>query len=105
MATGRTIIVESKQTIYDIAKQYYGSADAIFLLFKDNPELVGLNTVLYAGQLLRITSPAIDADVVEFYAKNNITSATEVDDINEYELPNVGDFDENDFDENDFLTL
>ena len=96
-------IVESNQTIYDVGLQKYGSIDGVFLLLTDNPQLPGLDTILIAGQKLKIKSDPIDGDVVNYYTKNAIVPATEVTDIDEFEIITDGDFDLDDFDENDFL--
>jgi len=89
-------IVESKQTIYDVAAQKYGNIDGVWLLFNDNPDLDGLVTVLVPGQVLKIKSDPIDANVVEYFKKNNVASASEVDDIDSYDLDTYEDFN-NDF--------
>lgn len=80
MARNLKIKVVERQTIFDIGLQYYGSCDGVFLLFEDNPELPGMNTRLTGGQWLKITSDAIDKDIVELYRIKGIVPVSEVDD-------------------------
>lgn len=96
-----TYIVIDGQTIYDIAIQFYGSIDGVFLLLQDNPTLNGLDTILTAGQKLKIKSDAIDADAVEYFKKNNIVPCSEVEDILDFEITPDGGDHNNDFN-NDF---
>jgi len=84
------------QTIFDVAIQFYGSIDGVFLLFNDNPQLNGLDTILNASQKLKIKSEPINAEVVNYFTKNGIVPSSEVDDLNEFEIIGTGDHN-NDF--------
>jgi hypothetical protein len=88
----KIIIVQGNQTIYDIALQHYGDVDAAIMLLQDNPELAGFDAVLFAGQKLKIVQEPLNKDVVDYYVKNGITPATEVNNIADYNLTSGGDF-------------
>lgn len=49
----RTITVQPRQTIFDIAIQYYGDVEGVDFLLLDNPDL-SLNNDLVYGQKLTI---------------------------------------------------
>lgn len=99
----KIIIVEDKQTIYDIAVQEYGHVDGAQLLLEDNPELQGYDAILFAGQLLKIIQEPINKEVVEQFAKEKYKPVSEVDNIEDFEIiSSDGDFDLSDFDGDDF---
>jgi hypothetical protein len=99
----KIIIVEDKQTIYDIAIQEYGHVDGVQLLLEDNEVLQGYDTILFAGQLLKIAQEPINKEVVEQFAKESYKPVSEVDDLEDFELDSSGgDFDLSDFDDEDF---
>lgn len=101
----RVIIVEDKQTIYDIAIQEYGHVDGTQLLLEDNPELQGYDTILFAGQLLKVIQEPINKEIVEQFSKEKYKPVSEVENLEDFELTsNGGDFELSDFDYNDFLT-
>lgn len=103
MPQDKVIIVEGGQTIYDIALQEYGSKDAVFDVLIDNPELDGFDTILQAGQLIKINQKPINPGLVEYFKELNIKPATEVDNLDDFVLiGSQGDFDMDDFDGNDF---
>lgn len=99
----RVIIVEDKQTIYDIAIQEYGHVDGAQLLLEDNPELQGYDAILFAGQLLKIIQEPINKEIVEQFSKEKYKPVSEVDNLEDFELESDGgDFDLIDFDDEDF---
>lgn len=84
MARNLKIKVVERQTIFDIGLQYYGNCDGVFLLLEDNPELPGLDVRLLGGQWLKITSDAIDKDMVELYRIKGYVPVSEVEDIDSF---------------------
>jgi hypothetical protein len=87
-------IVTEGQSIYDVALQEYGSAEAVFDLLKDNN--LTLDTTLVAGQELSINEAhQVKKAVVQFYLQKNHR-------VNTNNSKQSGDFDANDFN-NDFL--
>lgn len=73
----RIIVVQDRQSVWDIAISEYGSVEAAFMLLRDNPTLSGLDAELQAGQQLRISSAPVNADVVDFYRVNGHYPVTE----------------------------
>ncbi len=99
----KVITVYDEQTIYDIAIQEYGHVDGVDLLLQDNPELQGYDSIINAGQLLKIIQEPINKDIVDKYSKEHYKASGEVSDIADFELESSGgDFDLNDFDGDDF---
>lgn len=92
----KTVTVLSRQTIYDIAVQEYGSTEGVIQLIKDNPELNLVNN-LYAGQLLKINAGPVNKLVADYFKSNDLHPATQI-----ITTSNGGDFN-NDFN-NDFNT-
>jgi len=70
-----TAIVKSGQSIWDIAIQYCGSADAAFSISRLNN--ISLTADLTAGAELELPE-VIDAAVVKYYTNNGIEPATGV---------------------------
>ncbi len=68
-----TAIVKSGQSIWDIAIQYCGSADAAFSISRLNN--ISLTADLTAGAELELPE-VIDAAVVKYYTNNGIEPAT-----------------------------
>lgn len=72
MARIKTVTVQSKQTLWDIALQEYGIADAVVLLLQSNPGL-SITQVLVPGQQIIVYTDAAlqvisDVITVEPYA-------------------------------------
>jgi len=92
----KTVIVEDRQTIWDIAVQEYGGVDGVFQLIEDNPGLT-IGSDLQGGQLLKIKSAPVNATVLAYMQLNNVKPVS----LTQDEIVELnGDFD-NDFD-NDF---
>lgn len=73
-----TITVQQRQSVLDIALQYFGSIEAAFLV----AERLGVSITdrLTAGMTLEYdASEIIDNNVVAYYAKNNIVPTTEIE--------------------------
>jgi hypothetical protein len=67
-----TIEVEKGQTIWDVACQYYGSAEGAGQVFHDNAD-VSFDTDLEPGQMLLIDeTKVVDAKVVKYLKDNGI---------------------------------
>lgn len=79
----RIIIVQDRQSIWDIAIREYGSVEGVFRLLEDNPDLTGLDAPLSAGQSLVVRQAPVDTDVVRWYADRGLYPVTE------YEVPPV----------------
>ncbi len=84
MARRKIITVQFKQTIFDIALQYYGDDDAVSMLFEDNPNLPGYDTVLSAGQKLEVKQAPVNQLIVDYYLRNQIVPVTEVENIDDF---------------------
>lgn len=72
----RVITVLKEQTIWDIAVQEYGSAEGVFQLMEDNPEVTGLDAVLTVGQLLKIKTAPLEQSILNFYQDNDLHPVT-----------------------------
>jgi hypothetical protein len=69
----RKVIVQDRQTVFDIAIQEYGSAEGCFLLMADNPDKVTHLTMdLVPGTKLKIISPPVNKPVASFMRTNGI---------------------------------
>lgn len=74
----QNIVVQEGQSLYDIALQHYGNAEAVIDLVRDNG-LQGVTQQLHAGQLLKINtdSTRYNKAVVNYYRANNCLPATQ----------------------------
>jgi len=74
----QNIIVQEGQSLYDIALQHYGNAEAIIDLVRDN-NLNGVTDILQAGQVLKINtaSDKYNKAIVSYYNAHNIVPATQ----------------------------
>lgn len=73
-------VVEAGQDIYDLAIQEYGSVEAIFLLFEDNPEL-DLVTELEIGQEIKVRKEP-DSTLVESTTQMNFFRTRQIRIVN-----------------------
>lgn len=64
----RTIEVTLNQSVSDLAIQYYGSIEGVFLILEDNPRVTSVNDRLQAGQEILIRS-ALNKKVVTFLSE------------------------------------
>lgn len=87
----KQIIVDNRQTIWDIAIQEYGSVMGAALLIKDN-ELPGYMPSLMPGQVLLIKSAPVDATIAKYYADRQLKPVSAQG--NDFLVP---DFNEDDF--------
>lgn len=71
----RIIIVEENQSIFDIALQEYGAAEAVTQLVSGN-NLDSVNVDVETNTELVITDNIINKDVVNLYIKKNIKPAS-----------------------------
>lgn len=70
-------IVQTGQSIVDLAIQKYGSADGIFALLADNPSLVAnWHDDPDPGTSVYVKSPPVNVVVHQYYANNTISPAT-----------------------------
>lgn len=60
----KIITVQPRQTIFDIALQYYGDIEGVDFLLLDNPNL-SLNSSLEFGQFLKIRNEVKNKTVVK----------------------------------------
>ncbi len=72
-------IVLSRQSVWDIAIQYYGSINGVEYLLKDNPTVFNLETSPVAGTVFYLRIELIDKKVVEFFASQKSKPATAID--------------------------
>lgn len=74
----QNIVVQEGQSLYDIALQHYGNAEAIIDLVRDNG-LQGVTQPLQAGQVIKINtaSDKYNKTVVNYYKANNVVPATQ----------------------------
>ncbi|HLP51241.1 MAG TPA: hypothetical protein VK154_10185 [Chitinophagales bacterium] len=71
------IISEYAQTIYDVAIENYGSAEGVFALMADNPDVIpDLNTTLPPGSKLQIKSPPVNEEMHQYLTGNKLRIAT-----------------------------
>jgi len=75
-----TVTVSRGQTIYDLALQAYGSADAVFLLMEDNDNTINMDTVFAGGEKLKVKQPPLDKFVKEYFENNNLKPVSKQDD-------------------------
>lgn len=69
--------VEDRQSIWDKAIELYGGVQGVFAMMADNPDVVpDLNTVLTAGDEIRVKSSPVDADVLAYYQEKQLRPAT-----------------------------
>lgn len=66
----QNIKVKEGQSLFDVALQYYGSAEGVIKLLEDNPSL-SLESVLVAGQNLTIIQEPDKQAIVSYYSKFN----------------------------------
>ena len=90
----KTITVQDRQTIWDIAMQEYGSVEGVFELIDDNPGLT-IDSNLTGGQLLKIKSAPVDIATLNYMQQNGIKPVSRDGDW-------AGDFN-NDFSEDFFI--
>lgn len=88
----KQVVVQDRQTIYDIAIQEYGSVMGLALLFKDNPSINGFTATLATGSIVVIKSAPIDEKAVKYYVQNDIKPVSLTG----------NDFNPSDFNESDF---
>lgn len=80
MAADKNITVLERQTIWDVAIQEYGSAQAVFQLLIDNNKIIDLNADITAGEALKIKSDAIEVKIQrEFEARHYKPITGEID--------------------------
>lgn len=67
----KQITTYNDQTVFDIAIQEMGSVEGVFELIDMNPELK-LDLSFPAGMIVTIPKTVINAQVVDYYSRNNI---------------------------------
>ena len=68
----KTITVQDRQSVIDIAVQEYGSAEGCFALMRDNPSIVSITQQLSPGEKLRIISAPEDKAMLDLIRKKKI---------------------------------
>ena len=76
----KTVVVQPRQTLFDIAVQEYGSIASLAMLIEDNQKVLDNITSIPAGTGLSIRTPlpainTINKQVVSYF-QNNIKPAT-----------------------------
>lgn len=69
----KRIIVQPRQTIFDIAIQYYGAVEGVDFLLLDNPDL-SLNESLSYGQKLNIRDEIKNQTIVNEFSNHILVS-------------------------------
>jgi hypothetical protein len=74
----QNIVVQEGQSLYDIALQHYGNAEAVIDLVRDNG-LQGVTQQLQAGRVLQVNtaSDKYNKAIVNYYKANNVLPATQ----------------------------
>lgn len=74
----RNIEVKEGQNLFDVALQYYGSAEGVIKLLEDNPSL-SLESVLVAGENLTVIQEPDKQAIVDYYSKfkHDVISGTD----------------------------
>lgn len=73
------ITVKDRQSLFDIAIQYLGSVEGVWLLAERNN--ISITDELEDGTILKYDSTdIIDTKVVERYAQERVSPATDIDD-------------------------
>lgn len=72
------IIVEKKQSLWDLSLQYYGSIEGVYQLWEDNASVIDdLNSDVQPGEKLLIDeTKIIKPEIVAYYKEKNLTIAT-----------------------------
>lgn len=65
------INIETKQSLFDLSLQEYGSVEGLFLLMEDN-NIASVNDNLNNGDALSIKSEAVNRGVVDYYEERGI---------------------------------
>lgn len=68
-----------RQSIWDIAVQYYGSAEGVKQLIVDNPTVFNFETTPQSGALFFVQDKPLNKKVVEFFADRETKPATAVE--------------------------
>lgn len=85
----KTIVVKERQTLFDIALQHCGDANAAFEIAEEND--ISISGVLSAGTELDVHEPtdATAKRIVEYYAMNAISPATDDGSSNEINITTI----------------
>jgi hypothetical protein len=68
------VTIQSTQTLFDIALQYYGSADKVYQLLSENPTIENILSTDYVGKTLNYTISKLMTPT--YYRNNSITIST-----------------------------
>lgn len=71
--------VLKRQSIWDIAAQFYGAPEGIAFLIEDNPDVFNLETTPVPGTSFFVRDQVIDKKTVEYFAARDIKPATAVE--------------------------
>lgn len=72
--SNKNVTIQTTQTLFDLALQYYGSAESVFKLLSDNPAIKSLLDNEYAGKNLNYTLS--DAKIPLFFRNNGVQIST-----------------------------
>lgn len=65
----RKVTVLDRQSLVDIALQEHGSLEALFTVVDDDPTIESVTEPIVAGQLIKVTSKALDAEPPALYLR------------------------------------
>lgn len=69
------IKVQTGQTLFDVALEYYGNIEGVALIFNDNPN-ISFDSVSEGDELNIRDDEPLDKPVVDYYKKRNYMPVT-----------------------------
>jgi hypothetical protein len=70
----KNVTIQSTQTLFDVALQYYGSAEKVYQLIAENPTIIGILDTDYTNKTLNYTENK--TKVPSFFKNNEIIVST-----------------------------
>lgn len=74
LTTQKNVTIKSTQTLFDVALQYYGSAENVYQLISENPTIIGILDTDYTNKQLGYTENK--TKVPSFFRDNSIVVST-----------------------------
>jgi hypothetical protein len=68
----KQVIVQERQTIWDLAIQEYGSVMGVRELMKDNPQITSYLDNPPTGSIIVVKSAPVDEKITKYYADNDL---------------------------------
>jgi hypothetical protein len=70
----KNVTIQSTQTLFDVALQYYGSAEKVYQLIAENPTIVSVLDINYTGKELNYIEN--NTKIPAYFRNNNIVVST-----------------------------